>query len=100
MSCKQNVPDWKLADVEVFHKAAVWAVAHQEWEKGYVKYVEQGIDRGMERANQLKSGTAPWLTKQGTVFRGYRSAVDGSIQPYQVILPATILRTTSSGGST
>jgi hypothetical protein len=84
---KQNIPDWKLADVEVFHKAAVWAVAHREWEKGYVKYVEQALDRGMERATQLKSGSAPWLSKQGTVFRGYRSAVDGSIQPYQVILP-------------
>jgi hypothetical protein len=84
---KQNVPDWKLADVEVFHKAGVWAVAHSEWNKGYVKYTMDALDRGIARANQLKAGSAPWLAKQGTVFRGYRSAVDGSIQPYQIILP-------------
>lgn len=83
----QNIPDWKLADVEVFHKAAVWAVAQQEWYKGYARYVVQALDRGIERADQLKSDSAPWLTKQGTIFRGYRSAVDGSIQPYQIILP-------------
>ena len=83
----QNVPDWKLADVEVFHKAAVWAVAHEEWYKGYSAYVVQALDRGIERAGQLKPGNAPWLTRQGTVFRGYRSAVDSSIQPYQIILP-------------
>lgn len=84
---KQNTPKWKLSDVEVFHKAAVWAVKHQEWEKGYVKYVLQALDRGIERAERLKEGQSPWLSPHGTVFRGYRSAVDGSIQPYEVILP-------------
>ena len=84
---KQNVPDWKLTDVEVFHKAAVWAVTHQEWNTGYAKYTVQALDRGIERAGQLKAGSAPWLSRQGTVFRGYRSAVDGSVQPYEIILP-------------
>lgn len=84
----QHVPDWKLADVEIFHKAGVWALAHNEWYKGYAKYAVQTLDHGLERAGQLKSGDAPWLNKQGTVFRGYHSALDGSVQPYEVILPA------------
>ncbi|HEY2588477.1 MAG TPA: hypothetical protein VGI81_22240, partial [Tepidisphaeraceae bacterium] len=85
----QHVPEWKLADVEIFHKAGVWALAHNEWYKGYAKYAVQTLDHGLERAEQLKSGDAPWLNKQGAVFRGYRSALDGSVQPYEVVLPAS-----------
>jgi predicted esterase len=84
---RANTPDWKLADVEVFYKAAIWVDAHNEWYKDYSKYTNAALDRGMERAAALNSGKTPWLSRQGTVFRGYRSGVDGSIQPYQVILP-------------
>lgn len=84
---REHVPDWKLADVEVFHKAGVWIAAHNEWYKDYAKWTVQALDRGLERAGQLKAGQAPWLTREGTVYRGYRSAVDGSVQPYRVVLP-------------
>ncbi|HSU65533.1 MAG TPA: hypothetical protein VLJ39_01550, partial [Tepidisphaeraceae bacterium] len=84
---QQQVPDWKLTDVEVYHKAAVWVTAHQEWYKDYAKWTVQVLDQGLDRAAKLKSGEAAWLKRDGTVYRGYRSAVDGSVQPYRVTLP-------------
>jgi hypothetical protein len=40
-----------------------------------------------------KQGHTPWTTKKGKVVRGFISAVDGSVQPYGVIVPA---RTTTA----
>ena len=42
----------------------------------------------MERAKALWPGRAPWAEAAGGVVRGYRSKVDGSVQPYAVIVPA------------
>ena len=83
----QGTPDWKLADVEVFHKAGVWIVAHEEWHKDYAKWTGPVLETGLKRADELKAGKTPWLERQGTVYHGYRSALDGSVQPYQVVLP-------------
>jgi pimeloyl-ACP methyl ester carboxylesterase len=49
-----------------------------------IRLIERAIERNTERA---VSATAPWTTKHGKVIRGYVSAIDGSIQPYGVILP-------------
>src|SRR5947209_6054173 len=61
----------------------------------YAKWTAPVIDQGLNRAAELKSaktkgneaGAAPWRRQTGTVFRGYRSALDGSVQPYRVLLP-------------
>jgi predicted esterase len=85
---KQGVPDAKLVDVEVFHKAAVWIVRHEEWYgKDYAKWTVEDLDRGLDRAALAKKGEFPWLTHVGRETRAYRSAIDGSVQPFAVILP-------------
>ena len=45
------------------------------------------LDKGLERAAQLKEGKSPWTTQKGRVVRGYRSALDDSVQPVRVTVP-------------
>lgn len=56
--------------------------------KGQANSVLRGLDTGLQRAEQLKSGQHPWTTQPGRSLRGFVSRVDGSVQPYGVTLPA------------
>jgi pimeloyl-ACP methyl ester carboxylesterase len=44
---------------------------------------------GLERAKLLKEGKTPWTTATGLVVRGYVSKIDGSVQPYGLVVPAS-----------
>jgi dienelactone hydrolase len=78
-----------VADVEVCHKAATWVVRFDEFrEAGDVARTLKVVARGLERARALSQGRTPWAEAAGGVVRGYRSKVDGSVQPYAVIVPA------------
>jgi hypothetical protein len=74
-------------DIEIFHKAAVWILRHGEWyHKDYPKWTLEALDRGLERARNIKENKKSFpLT--GRFVRGYRSLLDGSVQPYAIILP-------------
>jgi hypothetical protein len=77
-------------DVLVFLKAAQWIVKHEEWHTE--QSAQQTLDvlaMGRERLKQIEKGKPyPWLEVRGRpVIRGYRSSVDGSIQPYAVRYP-------------
>ncbi len=87
---QQGVGDPVLADVEVYHKAAVWIVRHNEFfQKEAVAWTLGVLDCGLLRASQAARGDAPWLRQTGhSVVRAYRSRVDGSVQPYAVTFPA------------
>ena len=37
----------------------------------------------------LRDGHAPWTTETGLVVRGYVSKIDGSVQPYGLVVPAS-----------
>ena len=41
-----------------------------------------------------REGKRPWAEKKGRVVRGFVSAVDGSVQPYGLIVPARTTRAT------
>jgi len=85
---RSGVEDDYLVDVEVFHKAAVWIVKHNEWyHKDYAQWTLDALEMGLDRASHLRQRQAPWLTQTGRVVRGYRSMLDGSVQPYAVVLP-------------
>ena len=82
-----------LADVEVFHKAAVWIVRHGEFREGKdVGRTLNALERGRVRAEDLRAGRKPWVSEAfgvinaGSVPLGYRSKVDGSVQPYAVVV--------------
>jgi hypothetical protein len=87
---RQDVRDPVLADVEIYHKAALWIVRHNEfYQREAGQWTLDALDRGILRARHLAQGEAPWYQHVGrTVVHGYRSRVDGSVQPYAVTLPA------------
>jgi len=44
---------------------------------------------GLERAAQLRDGKAPGDSATGLVVRGYVSKIDGAVQPYGLVVPAS-----------
>ncbi len=86
----KDTPEDVVADVEVYAKAAEWIVRHGEWfAKDSGKQTLTVLDSGLERAKAAAQGKTPWRDVRGKpVIRGYRSRVDGSVQPFAVTLPA------------
>jgi len=78
-----------LNDVEVYHKAAAWLLRHPEefYNRNYLESALLVLDRGVARAKALQEGKSPWVDRKGRVIRAYRSRVDGSVQPYAVVVP-------------
>jgi hypothetical protein len=94
----KDKPDLRglLPDVEIFHKAVQWPLLYSE----FYRSNEFGIARtllkqGGERARALRDGQAPWLTATGLVVRAYTSKIDGSIQPYGLVVPASFRKEAS-----
>ena len=78
-----------LVEVEIYLKAAENIVRFEEWlHANSVKWAQQTLDQGLERAKQAEGGDAVWRDAPGKwVVRAYRSRIDDSIQPYAVLLP-------------
>jgi len=79
-----------LPDVRVYHDAVRAALTHDEF--FHVKEVSVArnlLEQGLDRAKQLRAGKAPWNTSTGLVVRGYVSRIDGSVQPYGLVVPAS-----------
>ena len=80
-----------LPDVEVFHKAVDWALRYDEFfDPKQIAVARRLLLEGRERAAQLRAGRAPWLEATGLVVRGYRSKLDGSVQPYGLFIPPNL----------
>lgn len=77
-----------LPDVEVFHKAVDWALRYNEFfEPKQIDIARKQLAIGRQRAAELKAGKPGWLDDTGLVVRGYRSQIDGSVQPYGMVIP-------------
>lgn len=77
-----------LPDVEIFYKAVDWALKYKQINKlTELKSAQESLAEGKLRAEQLKNGQTPWTTQKGLVVRAYRSKIDGSIQPYGLVIP-------------
>ena len=80
-----------LPDVEILHKAVDWALRHDEvMAPKEIAFARRMLELGRERATQLRAGTAPWLDATGLILRGHRSALDGSVQPYGLVVPESL----------
>ncbi|HEY3876596.1 MAG TPA: hypothetical protein VGM92_14060 [Candidatus Kapabacteria bacterium] len=86
---EKKLKDDVLIDVEIYLKAAENIVRLEEWySKDSGKWALTTLDRGLERAKSAADGNAPWREETGKwIIRAYRSIIDGSIQPYAVLLP-------------
>jgi dienelactone hydrolase len=79
-----------LPDIEIYHKAVDWALRYDEFfAPKEVATARHLLAEGRARAADLRQGRAPWLEATGLVVRGYRSKLDGSVQPYGLFVPAT-----------
>jgi Prolyl oligopeptidase family len=79
-----------LPDVQIYHQSVRYALAYNEFHHlREVAAARKLLDQGMERARQLSAGNAPWNTATGLVVRGYRSRIDGSVQPYGLVVPVS-----------
>jgi pimeloyl-ACP methyl ester carboxylesterase len=79
-----------LPDVQIFHNAVRYALTYNEFfTPGELNVARKFLNQGTERAQLLREGKSPWTTATGLVVRGYRSKIDGSVQPYGLVVPAT-----------
>jgi dienelactone hydrolase len=89
LAAQRVAPDLQ-ADVEIYHKAAVWILRYADEEffaKRYVADTLAVLDRGLARAKELAAGRPGWAKQKGQLVRAYRSRVDGSVQPYGLAIP-------------
>jgi dienelactone hydrolase len=77
-----------LPDVRIFWKAVHDALVYQEFfAPQELAKARSLLKDGQSRALALEIGSAPWSTKTGLVVRGYVSRIDGSVQPYGLVVP-------------
>jgi len=78
-----------LADAAIFAKGIAWALRYDEaLTPADAALIRKALERGNERAAALESGKHSWAGRKGKVARAFVSAVDGSVQPYGMIVPA------------
>ncbi|HEU5022826.1 MAG TPA: hypothetical protein VFT60_13080, partial [Bryobacteraceae bacterium] len=78
----------RLPDVQVFAKAVSYALDGNEFfSPDDVFKAKELLRIANERADELARGDAPWTRATGLVVRGYISKIDGSAQPYGLVVP-------------
>jgi hypothetical protein len=83
----QNNPLY--TDVAIFQKAGDFILGHPEEfvKASFVKDTLDVLDKGIARAKELAAGSPSWTKSKGRLVRAYRSTIDGSVQPYGLIIP-------------
>lgn len=78
-----------LADVHIFLRGIEWALRYEATldDKG-LALIQNALKRADQRVEALEAGRAGWPTRKGRLVRGFFSAVDGSVPPYGLIVPA------------
>jgi pimeloyl-ACP methyl ester carboxylesterase len=76
------------ADAAIFAKGVSWALKYdREFSPADTRLLERATRRTKERLAALAEGTPTWSARRGELALGYVSNVDGSVQPYGVIVP-------------
>lgn len=79
----------RLPDILIFQKAVDWAVRYGEFHQtNQVPLAEAQLAEGWRRLDALAAKRTPWMESPGPVALGYQSRVDGSVQPYGLVLPS------------
>jgi pimeloyl-ACP methyl ester carboxylesterase len=77
-----------LPDVQIFRDAVHYALTYNEFfDPPDIAKAKALLAEGEKRSAQLQRGEAPWTTAIGLVVRGYVSEIDGSVQPYGLVIP-------------
>ncbi len=79
-----------LPDVLIFTEAVRNALTYNEFFKAAdVSKARELLNAAQSRVDSLVQGNAPWDIATGLVVRGYVSKIDGSVQPYGLVIPAS-----------
>lgn len=79
-----------LPDVQVFYNAVHYALKYNEFLNAKeIPVAKNQIKQGIERAKELRAGKPSWISQTGLVVRGYISKIDGSVQPYGLVVPVS-----------
>ncbi|MBA2113048.1 carboxylesterase family protein [Bremerella alba] len=77
-----------FADVDIYRKAVEYAIEHGEfYGAGDIKKAQACLTMARNRAESLAKNDAPWKEQKGLIVRGYTSSIDGSPQPYGLVIP-------------
>ncbi|MFO0892036.1 MAG: prolyl oligopeptidase family serine peptidase [Isosphaeraceae bacterium] len=83
-----------LPDVQIFHRAVQSALTRNEFfHEREIARARDLLRQGSKRAQELREGRAKWDTDTGLIVRGYVSRIDGSVQPYGLVVPASYTAT-------
>lgn len=76
-----------FADACLHHRSVEWALKYEPAiKKSDAELIRRTIARGRERVRQLAAGKPEWV-KKGRLSRAYTSKIDGSVQPYGLLIP-------------
>ncbi|HYP15194.1 MAG TPA: prolyl oligopeptidase family serine peptidase, partial [Bryobacteraceae bacterium] len=76
------------ADIQIFHDAVRYALTYGEFFKPEeISRARELLRIGQTRADDLANGKSPWASATGLITRGYVSKIDGSVQPYGLVIP-------------
>jgi hypothetical protein len=79
----------RTSDADLFLKAVRWALTYDaQLSLRDGAALRRALSRARERIASLESGAVPWAAKKGRVLRAYTSRIDGSTQPYGLVIPA------------
>ncbi len=83
---KSAVVQEYLPDVEIFARAVKIALEEDGFfDPSDAKRAKEVLAEGLKRAEALAKEQSPWRMATGTVVRGFRSKLDGSVQPYGIV---------------
>ena len=78
-----------LPDVQIYYNAVRYALTFDEFfDTKQVAAARVLLKEGAARAKSLASGQAPWTKSSGLIVKGYVSKIDGSVQPYGLVVPS------------
>ncbi len=79
-----------LPDVQIYYNAVHYALAYDEiYKTNEVRVARELLKEGTERGQMLRDGKPAWTNATGLIVRGYVSKIDGSVQPYGLVVPPT-----------
>jgi len=79
-------PAW--ADAAIFKKGLTWALKYdRKFSPVQTQLLGRAVARTEERLATLAAGSSAWKYRRGKIALGYVSKVDGSVQPYGLIVP-------------
>ncbi|MCA9268150.1 MAG: prolyl oligopeptidase family serine peptidase, partial [Planctomycetales bacterium] len=78
-----------VEDVRVIRRAVWSALVYQEFfNEADLKTADQLLDLADQRARRLGAGDVNWVDSPGLTALGFTSRIDGSVQPYGLVIPA------------